>query len=121
MTFNITVNEEQLKLIIDSLEAKARAGVGQWEYALENLFMGFRKLPYNDKRKVEEVIKEKTHPNLELDQYYGISNKKVSKLSKQAYDMFQVLNYEYKKNKKIKGIYEPMFITKDKPVICKEI
>jgi hypothetical protein len=95
MKYSITVDEEMLNIIVSGLEAIARAGTGQCKYALEELSLKFRRLPWKDKEKIEDYIRSFSHPELKKNASYAIHDEEhVPEKSRIAYDMLQLFKCE---------------------------
>lgn len=71
-THKIELTEEHLELIAQYIEATHRAICGQYDFLIDLIKEKTgAKISYEEKQQLENILKEKTHPNLEWNASYG--------------------------------------------------
>lgn len=92
MKITIEVDEEQAKVIINSLELMARISMGQFEGVYITLWLNGSGV--KNSQEVREMLKQLKRiifPDLSETSYYGILSKEASEPAKIAWDMYQVI------------------------------
>lgn len=115
MKFNLTVNEEQLRIIQDALDVYSRVLIGQFEEvgklaSMYNVNMLDVTNPHNHKpnkkaytehNEFEDAVREaKSILGIERNASFGIHNEFVHENARNSYDIIQVIrnylaNYNY--------------------------
>jgi hypothetical protein len=108
--YNLTLDEEQLRVLMEALDMYSRLGMGQIDIVLTSTNNPLIKRIWENKsgdevKDLSKQIKKLIFPELSDNAYYGIFNNKTPESSKISWDILQVVRYRLAWDKHPDGGY----------------
>lgn len=123
--YTLTVNEDQLFVISRALETYSRLGTKQYSIVMCEVEpdSNDKILDHNDRKSIEEYIRNKEKIDLHPNASYGINESMVSERFKSSWDLYQVIRYtmswakaEHKPEERDEFFHKYITVNYDKPM-----